>query len=286
MTGNGSLRSGAILSKLSWGMRSESGPIREHNEDFAGAYAPTVPDDAWDRGPLFAVADGLGGHAAGEVASRAAVEALVETWRSDAPADPTKSLRAGVRRANTAVFDLALTDGHSGMATTLTALTLAGREAIVAHVGDSRAYLVRNAEVQQLTVDHSHANDMVRLKMLTPEQAANHPARSQLSRAVGTDLVVPVDVRREKLEAGDTFVLCSDGLWNDISDTELTDVVAALAARRLPTAVAAADALVDLALSRQAADNVTVVVVHVPSGLPIPAAGAKRRPRFLRGRAP
>jgi serine/threonine protein phosphatase PrpC len=113
---------------------------------------------------------------------------------------------------------------------------------------------------------------MIRLKMITPEQAVDHPARNQLSRAVGTNLTVRVDMCRERLEPGDTFVLCSDGLWSDVSDAELTDV--------------AADALVDLALSRQAADNVTAVVVHVPSGLPIPAAAVRRRPWFLRGRTP
>ena len=286
MTGNGSLRAGATLSKLSWGMRSESGPVRQHNEDFAAAYAPTIPDDAWERGPVFMIADGLGGHAAGEVASRMAVESLLDAWRGTAPGDPAKSLRAGIRRANMVVLDSALTDGRTGMATTLTALTLAGREAIIAHVGDCRVYCVRQGQARQLTVDHSQASEMVRLKMITAEQAVDHPARNQLSRAVGTNLTVQVDMGREKLEPGDTFVLCSDGLWSHVSDAELTAIVAALAARRVPTAVAAADALVDLALSRQAADNVTAVVVHVPSGLPIPAAGVRRRPRFFRGRTP
>src|SRR5436309_9278649 len=124
-------------------MRSEAGDVRPHNEDYAGAYAPTTPDDAWDRGPLFVVCDGLGGHAAGEVASRLATEATIGAWTEGSPGAPNSALRAASRAANVAVYDAALDAGQKGMATTLTALTLAGKEAVLAHVGDSRAYLVR-----------------------------------------------------------------------------------------------------------------------------------------------
>jgi protein phosphatase len=273
-----------VLTKLSWGLRSEAGPLRGHNEDYAGVFAPTTPDDSWDRGPVFVVADGLGGHAAGEVASRAAVEALLSSWTDGTPDDPAKALRAATRVANTAVLDRSFTDGRSGMGTTLTALTLAGRNAILTHVGDSRAYLVRGDSCRQLTTDHSRVGEMMRMKLLTPEQAANHPARSQLTRSIGGDLTVQVDVVRESLEVGDTFVLCSDGLWDDVRSQEIAAIAGALGSHELPTAVAAADALVSLAVERQAADNVTAVVVHVPSGLPIPAAGARRRSLFRRGR--
>src|SRR5262249_31479479 len=151
-------------------------------------------------------------------------------------------------------------------------------------VGDSRAYLVRGDSCRQLTTDHSRVGEMMRMKLLTPEQAANHPARSQLTRSIGGDLTVQVDVVRESLEVGDTFVLCSDGLWDDVRSQEIAAIAGALGSHELPTAVAAADALVSLAVERQAADNVTAVVVHVPSGLPIPAAGARRRSLFRRGR--
>src|SRR5437763_6594737 len=122
--GNGPLSAHGMLAKLSWALRSEAGDVRPENEDFCGAFAPTTPDDAWDRGPLFVVCDGLGGHAAGEVASRTAVEAALSAWTTCSPSAPHKDIRAAARAANTAVFDAAMDSGRQGMATTLTALTL------------------------------------------------------------------------------------------------------------------------------------------------------------------
>jgi serine/threonine protein phosphatase PrpC len=126
---------------------------------------------------------------------------------------------------------------------------------------------------------------MLRMKLVTPEQAAHHPARSQLTRTVGTDALVQIDLVRDAIQAGDTFVLCSDGLWGDVASHEIAAVAQQLGTAPVPTAVAAADALVSMALEREAADNVTAVVVHVSSGLPIPAGTAKRRVRLPWGRA-
>ena len=281
--GNGPLAAHGILAKLSWALRSEPGDVRPHNEDFAGAFAPTIPDDAWDRGPLFVVCDGLGGHAAGEVASRTAVDALLSAWTGGSPSAPHKDIRNAARAANTAVFDAALETGRRGMATTLTAMTLAGREATVAHVGDSRAYLVRAGQCTQLTPDHSRVGEMLRLGLLTPEQAANHPARSQLSRSVGSDPMVQIDIVKQGTEAGDTFVLCSDGLWDVVSRAELASAADAIGSAEVPTVATAADLLVDTALKRGAPDNVTVLVVRVSTDRPIPPVGG-RRGLFRRGR--
>jgi serine/threonine protein phosphatase PrpC len=257
-------------------MRSEAGDVRPHNEDYAGAYAPTTPDDAWDRGPLFVVADGLGGHAAGEVASRLAVETVLASWTTGVAAAPRQALRTAARAANTAVYDAGLELGRRGMGTTLTALTLAGREALVVHVGDSRAYLVRGDQCSQLTPDHSRAGEMLRMKLITAEQAATHPARSMLTRSLGADLSVQFDVVDSSVEAGDTFLLCSDGLWDSVRRAELAGAAASIGTEAAPTPAQAADALVDLALKRGAADNVTVVVVRVKSDRPIPAASSRR----------
>ena len=275
-SGNGSLSGHAILAKLAWALRSEPGDVRPHNEDFAGAFAPTIPDDAWDRGPLFIVADGLGGHAAGEVASRTAVDAALAAWAAGNPPPPHQALRAAARKANVAVFDAAIEAHRRGMATTFTALTLAGREAIIGHVGDSRCYLVRGDGCRQLTNDHSRVGEMLRAGLLSPEQAANHPARSMISRTVGGEPSVQVDLIRQGTEAGDTFVLCSDGLWDAVARHEIAETAAAIGTSEMPTVADAADALTDLALQRKTPDNVTVLVVRVTTDRPVPAAGFRR----------
>jgi serine/threonine protein phosphatase PrpC len=282
VAGNGPLSAHAMLAKLAWALRSEPGDVRPHNEDFAGVFAPTIPDDAWDRGPLFVLADGLGGHAAGEVASRMAVEAALAAWASGTPAPVRQALRSAARRANVAVFDAALVARRTGMATTFTALSLSGREAVIAHVGDSRCYLVRGQACSQLTADHSRVGEMLRAGLLSPEQAANHPARSMLTRSLGSEPAVQIDIVRQETQVGDTFVLCSDGLWDVVARHEIAAVAAAIGSEDVPTAAAAADALIDLALQRKTRDNATVVVVRLTTDRPIPAAGA-RRSLFRRG---
>jgi len=280
VAGNGHLAGHALLAKLAWAMRSEPGEVRPHNEDFAGVFAPTIPDDAWDRGPLFIVADGLGGHAAGEVASRTAVEAALAAWTAGTPGAPHQALRAATRAANVAVFDAAMRNRRNGMATTFTALTLAGKEAIVGHVGDSRCYHIRQGAATQLTNDHSRVGEMLRSGLITPEQAANHPARSMISRTVGSEPSVQVDIIRQPTQAGDTFILCSDGLWDVVGRREMTDVVGAIGTPAVPTVIAAADALIEQALARNSPDNVTLLVVRITTDRPVPAALTRRS--FLR----
>ncbi len=275
-TGNGHLVGHCVFAKLSFAMRSDPGDVRPHNEDFCAGYVPTIPDDAWEHGPIFVVADGLGGHAAGEVASRLATETVIAGWRRTKTPLPRPALRDVVRAANTAVYDASLESGRRGMGTTVTALTLNGHEAVVAHVGDSRAYLVRKGACRQLTSDHSRVGEMLRMKLLTPEQAANHPARSQLTRSLGGDPTVQVDVVTADVAEGDSFVLCSDGLWDSVSRQELADIAGRIGGDTVATPVEAADRLVDLALKRDAPDNVTVVVVHVTSSRPIPPTGTRR----------
>jgi serine/threonine protein phosphatase PrpC len=281
--GNGRLDEHAMLAKLAWAFCSEPGDVRPHNEDFAGAYAPTVPEDAWDRGPLWVVADGMGGHEAGEVASRIAVDTVLEQWTSGTAGPPPNTLRTAVRAANTAVHDAGMEAGRRGMGTTLTALTLAGREAIVAHVGDSRAYLVRGGQCSQLTTDHSRVAELLRMRLITAEQAVDHPARSMLTRSLGADMIVQVDLVKQGTQRGDTFVLCSDGMWDMVSRPDIADIVGAIGTDDLPTPADAARRLVHTALKRGATDNVTAVLVRVTSDQPIAAAGA-RRSLFRRGK--
>jgi protein phosphatase len=213
----------------------------------------------------------MGGHAAGEVASRLAVEAVLGSWATARPGPANQALRGATRAANAAVFAASFDHEHQGMGTTLTALVLTGNEAHVAHIGDSRAYLVRKRQCTQLTSDHSRVAEMLRMRLITPEQAAVHPARSQLTRSLGSAPAVRIDLGRSQVETGDAFVLCSDGLWDLVSKKEI------VSATSTGTATDAAEGLVRMALERGAPDNITVVVVCVKDGLP--ASSSDHRPK-------
>jgi PPM family protein phosphatase len=274
--GNGRIDAHAVLAKVAWALVSEPGKVRPHNEDFAGAFAPTTPDDAWDRGPLWVLADGMGGHAAGEVASRLAVESVIGAWTAGTAGPPAATLRSAVRSANAVVWDAGKDTGQRGMGTTVCALTLAGTELVIANVGDSRAYRVRSEDCTQLTTDHSRVADMLRMKMITAEQAANHPARSMLTRSLGADMLVQVDIIKDAVRKDDVIVLCSDGLWDVVSRADIAEVAGAIGTPAVPTPKDAANRLVDTAIERGTADNVTAVVVRITSDRPIPAAGGRR----------
>lgn len=259
--GGSCVSANAVLSNLSWALRSHRGVVRPENEDFVGVHAPTVRDG---RGPLFVVADGMGGHAAGEVASRIAVETMLDNWSAGSAAAPRQALRAAVRAANAEVFTASLDGERRGMGTTLAALALDGGEAFIAHVGDSRAYLVRGTQCSQITSDHSRVAEMLRMRLITTEQAVNHPARAMLTRSLGSAPAVQVDLERLDIAPGDTFVLCSDGLWDLVSRRDI------IKASDAPSPDNTAETLLEAALERGAPDNITVVVVRVASGFSVP----------------
>ena len=247
-----------------WAYICDPGTGRDNNEDYAGACAPGRAE------PLFVVADGMGGHAAGEVASRLAVETVLAAWEQEGTgaAAAHQRLRSAVRAANVAVFDASHDAGRRGMGSTLTALVLAGKEAVIAHAGDSRAYLIREGQASQLTADHSRVGEMLRMRLITAEQAARHPARSMLTRSLGTDPMLQIDLVREPTELGDCFVLCSDGLWDSVARGEIAEVVSGAGGEggeggEAPDCPTAAAQLVELALKRDAPDNVTVAVIRL-----------------------
>jgi protein phosphatase len=212
---------------------------------------------------VFAVADGLGGHQGGEVASAAAVEPLAALdGRGFAdPGEAAEALAAAIGQANTAILDQAAGNpGLWGMGTTLTAAALAGDHHLqLAHVGDSRAYLLRDGALDQLTTDHTVVGELVRRGRLTPGQAAVHPERSILTRAVGLDPTVPVDLPDPlELQPGDQVLLCSDGLTEAVDHDRIADL--------LSTATdgnAACRSLIDAANAAGGPDNITVVLVRV-----------------------
>lgn len=207
---------------------------------------------------LFAVADGLGGHEAGEIASKMAVNMLEEYSPSD-NGDPADELREAFNRINAAIYRRSTSDPScKGMGTTLTALLIRDDVAYIGHVGDSRAYLVRNNVLYQLTEDHSVVSELVKVGMLTKNEAKVHPQRNLLTRAMGTLPAVDMEVINAKVEPGDRYILCTDGLSGAIDDSKILDVVMS---KQAPTGVV--DQLIALANQNGGHDNVTVVAIFV-----------------------
>lgn len=208
---------------------------------------------------LYLVADGMGGHTAGQVASELAAEASLRAIRTlqDASVSPAEKLRFAVASANRAIFEAARERPElSGMGTTLVAvLAIEGRLAL-AHVGDSRAYLVRGGRIRQLTDDHSVVGELLRRREISAEAAREHPHRHVLTRALGVRAVVESDLAELSPAAGDVFTLCSDGLTTHVRDDEIAKQMDAA-----PPQVAV-DALIDLANARGGEDNVTVVMLR------------------------
>jgi serine/threonine protein phosphatase PrpC len=230
--------------------------------------------------PLYAVADGMGGHRAGEIASRVAVDALL----ADAPrrAD-SKALGRAIRTANRAVMEAAeKSRTRAGMGTTLTAVMVDGTHLAVAHVGDSRAYLLHEGVLERITEDHSMVADMVRQGTLTEEEARFHPQRSVITRALGSDPNMVADSFDVRAAAGDRLLLCSDGLSSMLADDVIADML-----RSAPDARSAAHALVDAANRAGGYDNITVVVVDLddtPAADLAPARGSAAAGRRIAAR--
>jgi len=253
---------GVRLNVLAKGL-SDVGRKREHNED-----ALLVDADL----RLFIVADGMGGHQGGGTASRIAVETIredVAKARKDDPAvlehagdgegSPLRGvLRGAVERACRAIFSAAQGDPNlQGMGTTVTALLLNGESAFLAHVGDSRCYLVRGGKIEQISEDHSLVNEQLKAGAITPEEARTSRFRNIITRSVGFEEQVSVDLFGFEVRSGDRLVVCCDGLSNLVDDQEIQRVVAGYSLDGAP------QRLVEMANERGGDDNVTAVVIHV-----------------------
>lgn len=230
---------------LAWGSRTDVGLIRDHNEDSFVI-----------RFPLFAVADGMGGHAAGEIASTIAVSSLAE----HGPETPDEhALGEAVVQANHAVIDGAANGlGRPGMGTTCTAVVIDGNTMAVGHVGDSRCYLLHAGQLVRVTHDHSYVEELVAAGEITPEEARIHPNRSVITRALGSDPSMKADHFLIDVSRGDRVLLCSDGLSSMVTDDAIEEAMVSTA-----TPQSCADALVELALAAGGHDNVTCVVIDI-----------------------
>lgn len=250
---------------LMWGARSDVGCVRNHNED---SYLVASP--------LFAVCDGMGGHAAGEVASAIAVETIAAA--APDTADPAL-LAAAVEAANTAVIEAAVNGvGRPGMGCTATAAYIEGTTVAIAHAGDSRAYLLHEGTLIRITRDHSYVEELVDAGEITADEARVHPNRSVITRALGSDPAMYADHFSLNIEEGDRLILCSDGLSSMIPDNDIEDIAVQSATPQMCT-----DNLVDAALAAGGGDNVTVIVVDVVDDGRMADLARRRRRNFLVG---
>ncbi|HEX7025356.1 MAG TPA: protein phosphatase 2C domain-containing protein [Gemmatimonadales bacterium] len=256
--------------------RTDVGRSREHNEDtflvadLSSGQATLMPDvrehRLGERGSLFVVADGMGGAAAGELASSMATDLiwqhLVTTWRTDVDLTAERfayRMREAVERANAEIHQYALEHAEvRGMGTTLTLAGIFGPEIFVAQIGDSRAYLIRGKQTFQLTRDQSLTQRLVEAGELTEEEAEASDRRNIILQALGPDSLVRVDLSRQTLRRDDMLVLCSDGLHGLVKKDEIGDL-----ARGTPDLAALCSGLIDLANSRGGPDNITVVAARV-----------------------
>lgn len=207
--------------------------------------------------PLFAIADGMGGAQAGELAARLAAEALREDGGAGTAEQRVASL---VQEANRRVYERSSEDeSASGMGTTMTVALVEGDEVVLGHVGDSRAYRIRDGGLEQLTEDHTLVQELMKDGRLTAEEARRHPQKSVITRVLGTDPVVDVDMFRVGAEPGDVFLLCSDGLTATVGDTAILEIVE----RNRADLDGAARALVDAANAGGGDDNITVVCFEI-----------------------
>ena len=250
------------------------GPVREDNQD-----SIHLPDHEHPTGPglLFAIADGMGGYAHGGVASLLALESFSSTLTTQNGIPIPKALQRSVENANLQVYQKAQQLGAGRMGTTLTAAYVLGDILHLAHVGDSRAYLIRDGRATCLTADHTAVGDMVRAKILAPAKIRTHAQRSILTKAIGISLFVQADIIRYRLHEGDRLVLCSDGVWSVIEDNDFERV-----ATEHTSVDLISQHLIDLAMQHETDDNASVVVFHLKKLVAVAAElGSQQESRWF-----
>lgn len=239
---------------------SETGPVREHNEDSIMVFYPT---DNYDT-VVAMVADGMGGHNAGEVASRIACETVKGYFVNNTGiADASSAITQSIKKANEAIHSLAATNTeYDGMGTTAVLLTIANGRASFGHVGDSRLYIYRQDKMRQLTKDHTLVNQMLHNGEITEEQAYNHPMKNVITQALGTTTHIAPDMATEMtLTLGDRFLLCSDGVNDVLTNEELEQL---LSIKHMPLAL---EAVKSLCTTRNTSDNFSVIIVDMVDDL-------------------
>jgi len=252
-------------------VQTDKGCVREINEDSGRYVRPSDPAQLSERGSLLVVADGMGGHSAGEVASQMAADVVSRVYYAT-PGDPSEALRLAVEEANRRIHAAAAEDSSKhGMGTTCTALALRGDQALGAHVGDSRLYMLRAGQLYQLSEDHSAVQEMVKLGIISKEEARTHEDKNVILRALGTNPEVEVSlIEPFGVQTGDCYLLCSDGLYDLVRDEEIAAVLT-----QAEDIHAAGERLIALAKERGGHDNITVGIIRI---MPEGAAEAQDAP--------
>ena len=240
------------------GAKTDLGRVRENNEDKLEFFVPTTDDELASRGMIFIVCDGMGGHEAGQIASELACKTFIDVYRNHPSESPEEAARSAVVAANRFVLDVSrAVPNRKGMGTTLSALLIVQDKAVIAQVGDSRVYRLRGGELVQMTNDHTWVEETVAMGTLTREEAEVHQYKHVLTRAIGTEQDVKVDIFSEDVQVGDVYLLCSDGLTGHVEDGEIQRALLEEGPGE------AAWGLVGKALVGGGRDNVTVVIVRV-----------------------
>lgn len=247
-----------VVPVVSVALRTDMGVRRTNNEDKGEIFVPDSPEHLADRGTLVVVADGMGGHADGQVASELAIKTVLTGYYDSLTEEPGTALAEAMLMANQEVHRRAIAmHASNGMGTTFTALALVQDRAVVGHVGDSRAYLLRDGTLRQVTDDHTLIGEQVRMGTVSLEEAAQSPFRHMITRSIGAMPDVEPALYLETCCEGDTWVLCSDGLIEHVGDAEISSIVA----KNGPWE--ATRQLVALACARGGHDNITVLVARV-----------------------
>lgn len=238
--------------------KTDLGRVRDNNEDKYEYFLPEDDRTLAARGQVFLVCDGMGGHAAGQIASELACKTFIDVYLHHPSADPTVAMEAGVIAANRFVLDVGRAiPSRRGMGTTLSGLIFLQGQAYTVHVGDSRIYRLRDGQISMMTNDHTWVDEAIRSGALRPEDAADHPYKHVIMRAVGTEGDIKPDIERHDLLEGDIYLLCSDGLTNHVTDEEMQQMLLEAAPSQ------AAWNLVGAALQGGGSDNTTVIIVRV-----------------------
>ena len=241
-------------------VQSDIGCLRQNNEDSFGYWEPEDDQQFLRKGRLAVVADGMGGYEGGQEASRLAVETLVEVYRDFGGDDPQAALVEALQAAHEQIREYSFAHPElRGMGTTCTAAAIVQDALYYVHVGDTRLYLIRDGQITRVTRDHSYVGRLVESGMITPEEAENHPQRNILTAALGTnpDLIMDSPGRPEPLRPEDVLLICSDGLWGQVRDSEILDAVENKSAEQTGRK------LIELARERGGPDNITVEVLRL-----------------------